>query len=273
MSMRNIIKPMLWGVMAVVAVLSIMAPPVSSQTPEVTIPDEDTICIDPDSVYIPGFSNYSSYAKMTVDLDSLRSMYAEYPSAIVFAALPDSITPLLPQNVRLDMIDYAKFGSRRSVKNAMDSYSRIDSISARYLKAVVTTVSNIQVGIYGEGKGKQIVVVDYTITPRDAAADSELLFYNTDMQPIPLQKVMKLPDSEDFIAIPHGKHADKKELARQIPFSTVAYSIDPSVGTITATLTADVAMTVESLNILKPFLNRTLVYHWTGKKFELQKKK
>lgn len=273
--MSHIIKPMLWGVLIVVSVLSIMVPPVSSQTPEATIPDEDTIYLDStDSGYFSIPTNYSiNPPSRVVDLDSLRSMYAEYPSAIAFAALPDSITPLLPQNVRLDMIDYARAEIMMSVKNAMDAYSRIDSISARYLKAVVTTVSNIQVGVYGEGKGKQIVVVDYTISPRDAAADSELLFYNTDMQPIPVKKVMKLPDSEDFIAIPKGSHADKKELARQIPFSTVAYAIDPTAGTLTATLTADAAMTLESLNILKPFLNRTLVYHWTGKKFELQKKK
>ena len=43
-----------------------------------------------------------------VGVDSLQKLYPDLPAAVAFAALPDSVLPLLAQNTRLDMLDYAK---------------------------------------------------------------------------------------------------------------------------------------------------------------------
>lgn len=217
------------------------------------------------------FDNVMDFDDATpaVSLDSLRSLYPGQPAAVAFAALPDSVMPLLPQSVRLDMLDYAREGQHKILANALRGNSWLDSLGTDLVQVRLTGVSNVQVGVYKGGKG--IVAMNYTITPQDAAADSQLLFYTVAMQPVPVGKVFRVPGSKDFLSVPKGSKAKVKELAAAIPFPTVRYILDPAAGTITAIPTVQAAMTLEDFDTIKPYLRPAITYRWNGKRFEKEK--
>lgn len=204
-----------------------------------------------------------------VPLDSLRGLYPGLPAAVAFAALPDSVIPLLPQSVRLDMLDYAKAGQHKILANALRGNSWLDSLGTDLVQVRLTGVSNAQVGVYKGGKG--IVAMNYSIAPQDAAADSQLLFFTADMQPVPVGKVFRAPGSEDLLAVPKGAKVKARELAQAIPFPTVRYVLDPAAGTLTAYPTVQPAMTIEDFDTIKPYLRSQIRYRWTGKRFEKEK--
>lgn len=213
-------------------------------------------------------------ASPLISTDSLAALYPSSAAAVAFAALPDSVVPLLTQRMRLDMIDYAMAGQKRPQKNRLYGLSVLDTVTPVFLKAAITEVSDIQVGIYGgRGKDKGLVAVSYTVAPRDAAADSQLFFYDSGMKPLRTQKVFRQPRTEDFLILPPKSDVRLSELTGLIPFPTVTYALDPSEGTLTATLTVDALMTLESLDMLRPYLRPTVVYRWNGRRFEAVKRR
>lgn len=226
----------------------------SAQTP-------DTFSLSEEALSDEAFDDTPAFT-----FDSLRSLYSGRPIAAAFAALPDSVIPLLPQSSRLDMLDYAIAGTRKPIVNALRGTSLLDTLGIDVLKVCLTGVSNVQLGIYTAGKG--IVVLDYTITPMDAATDSQLLFYTPDMEPVPIEKVLRVPEAEEFLSVPKGSKVKIRELAATIPFFTVHYLLDPQKGTLTAIPTVQAAMTIENFNIIKPYLRTAIVYRWNGKRFE-----
>lgn len=151
----------------------------------------------------------------------------------------------------------------------LNGYSRLDSLSANYLHVAVTDVSNISIGCYnGKGKPGNVVALSYTITPSDAASDSQIMFFTPDMKPIAIRKLLKVPGSEDFLLVPKGSAMTLKEAAAAIIFPTVVYTLQPDKGLLTATLTVDKAMTIENFESLKTYLHPVITYRWTGKRFE-----
>lgn len=239
--------------------------------------DEDTVelMVDDNSIYDslaspPAYGAFEMDEPENIGLDSLRAMYAGRPAAVAFAALPDSIVPLLKQNMRLDLLDYAISGQKRIIKNELFGHSWLDSLASNYIDVHVTGASAMQIGVYaGSGKNPDMTVVSYTLTPIDAAADSQLIFYNAAMQPIDARKLIKLPDVEDFLKVPSHSKLKVPELAARIPFPTVVYTLDPTMNTLTATITVRQAMTIEDFNAIKPYLHPTLTYRWNGKRFTL----
>ena len=198
----------------------------------------------------------------------------DFDDAIAFddatpAVSLDSVMPLLPQSVRLDMLDYAKEGQHKVLANALRGNSWLDSLGTNLVQVRLTGVSNVQVGVYHGGKG--IVAMNYSITPQDAAADSQLLFYTDAMQPLPVGKVFRVPGSEDLLNVPKGAKVKAKEIAAAIPFPTVRYILDPAAGTITAIPTVQAAMTLEDFDTIKPYLRPAITYRWNGKRFEKEK--
>ncbi len=233
-----------------------------------TVVAADTVAEEVSAVDFDGAMAFDD-ATPAVSLDSLRSLYPGLPAAVAFAALPDSVMPLLPQSVRLDMLDYAKEGQHKVLANALRGNSWLDSLGTNLVQVRLTGVSNVQVGVYHGGKG--IVAMNYSITPQDAAADSQLLFYTDAMQPVPVGKVFRVPGSEDLLNVPKGAKVKAKEIAAAIPFPTVRYILDPAADTITAIPTVQAAMTLEDFDTIKPYLRPAITYRWNGKRFEKEK--
>lgn len=205
-----------------------------------------------------------------LSLDSMRVLYPAHPIAALFAALPDKFLPLLSQRNRLDMIDYALSGSKGEVKNSLTGKSWVDSISADYIRVRITAVSSLEMALY-KGK-KEIVAYCYTISPKDAAADSELLLFDTQLAPLPIKKYFKIPGAEAFIEVPRQSHEKASQLASLIPFPSVTYQLMPQSGLLKATLTVADHMLLENENRIKPYLHPTLTYNWDGRRFALPRR-
>lgn len=190
--------------------------------------------------------------------------------AHLFTVLPDDVVPLLPQSTRLDMADYAKAGMKRPVKNKLGGYSEIDSLTEDYLHVNITTASNLAMAILKDPKDndKDILAVVYSVTPRNAAADSQLLLFTTSMVPLETGKYFTVPTVADFLAVPKNVKENTSDLARLVTFPAITYSLEPP-STIIARLTSPQMLPLEIQRQLEPYQRPELRYVWNGKRFKL----
>lgn len=125
---------------------------------------------------------------------SVLSMHAQYPTTMpgIFAALPDSIFPLLTRNNRLDCIDFIQNDMPAKVKNKLDSWSELKVLTDDYMMIQISERS------YAEMK----LVDDSTLclvrTYLGPAADSEVRLFTSGWAPLDNSLVQK-PQVSSFI--------------------------------------------------------------------------
>lgn len=182
-----------------------------------------------------------------------------------FEDLPSQYLELLPRSTRLDMLDYFEADSVYRATNVLQGKSWIEQLTPTYIRVRITDVSTLQLKVL-PGK-RQIVAMSYTIS--GPASDSELRFFDSRMQPLPTDKVMRLPRLADFIDRQRLKQAgiSQSELQQMIPFPAVVYTLSPDSDTLTATLRIDDLMGQESAARLSPALKQHLIYRWTPPRY------
>ena len=159
----------------------------------------------------------------------------------VFAAMPDSILPMVTKNNRLDCIDFIENNMEARVRNKVDEYVTLEALTPDYARCVVTTV---QVG--EENTSRRL-------------EDSTIRFYHTDWTPLN-STVFSAPSLETyFTALSPGIDAARRSLGS---FHPVKLQLSPEDSTLTATLqtaalSADERETVRE--VVKP-----VVMQWKG---------
>lgn len=185
-----------------------------------------------------------------------------------FVQLPDSLIELLPVKLRQQMIDSFKMDKPSSVVNALGGLSKLERLDSTYAMIQLTSVSNMQIKILKKGVSDCIVGVSYTINGPEA--DSELFFFNSMMQPIPLRKILKTPDMQAYF-----KPVDKQklnEIAAAIPFPTASYDFSPDNTSLTASLTSCAMLPRESRDSIASLLGTPLVFKWNNGKYHLSRR-
>lgn len=191
----------------------------------------------------------------------------------VFIALPHNVLEILNPSTRMDMLDYYRNDSIYKAPNLVNGESYLTDVTADYLKVQLTDVSRMEVKILPrKGKG-DIAAVSYTVDSTGAQADSQLFFFDGDMQPLEAKKLFRQPEIKRFLHIDKGSVTSEKELVDMVQFPTIAYSFSPDNTLLTARLTVGEYMDTDDYNIFKLFLLPQLTYRWTGSKFELEKTK
>lgn len=193
--------------------------------------------------------------KVVEDRDTITARQA-------FEELPLQYIELLPLNTRLDMLDYFEADSVYHATNALQGKSWIERLTPTYIRVRVTDVSTLELKVL-TGK-RQTVAMSYTIA--GPARDSELRFFNEEMQPLRTDKVMKLPRLVEFIDKERLKATGVTfgEVEAMIPFPAVEYTFSPEGEDLVATLRVDDLMGQESVTKISPALRPRLTYRWTG---------
>ncbi len=215
---------------------------------------------------------------LTVSLSAGASMQSSAEAEPVtdaagaFVRLPASCLKLLDRNTRLDMIDYYAADSVWTAKNAMQGYSRLDTVTPEYLKVRVTDVSTCQIRLLPFRKGGNIVAVVYTISSGDGAPDSQLFFFDEYLRPVEQKKYFTQPAMKQLICIPHADKKESKRLEALIPFPTIEFFLSPTDNNLVGELTIGKYMTAEDYAAVEPYLTRRMVYLWDGHRFRPEAK-
>lgn len=96
----------------------------------------------------------------------------------VFAEAPDSIFPLMTRNNRLDCIDFAENEMTAKVRNKMDDWTELKTLTANYLLLQVSERSTVQMKLLPDST---VCLVHTYCGP---AEDSHVAFYDNNWHTI-----------------------------------------------------------------------------------------
>lgn len=190
-----------------------------------------------------------------------------------FADVDVPALDLLTPTMRGDLLAYHDAGAAREVVNALGGMSSLEQpVTDSYVSCIITPVSKATVKVLSCGK-EDVAMLIYTIAGEGQAADSQLMFFDSNMKELRPEKYIKLASIDDFIETPRDRDGAmlKKELLGLIPFPTVEYVASPDNDGLTARLTVADYMGAEDLHRLKPYLRQEVKYSWNGKKFDRMK--
>lgn len=186
--------------------------------------------------------------------------------------MPARTLDILTTGMRLDLLDYYRADSIYRVPNALEGFSYLHRpLTDDYVKVQVTPVTTFTVRLLPLHKDKRLIVTAYTIGDSLQAADSEIRFYDTDLNELKRDKYLKIASTEDFFDFKGVDHKTRKELLRMVPFPTVEYTLSPDGTDLKARLTVGEFLGREVLEKIEPYLRRDRVYRWTGSRYELQR--
>lgn len=187
----------------------------------------------------------------------------------VFERLNSTALEILPHTTRLDMLDYWDVDSVYKASNAMEGLSWLETVTRNYLKVRITAVSTLEIKIL-PAKKSNIIMTVHTIGDDVQAQDSDIKFYDENLNEIPADKHLKMPEVKDFFDIPKGSATSMKEIEDMIPFPTIAFSANPENDNLEARLTVEKYINEDDWNIAKLFFKPAITALWHKEKFKFR---
>ena len=217
------------------------------------------------AVFTPGHLQASEKKHEKVEMKSDSLFTARY----VFENLHTSALELLPKSTRLDMLDYWDVDSVYKASNIMEGLSWLEAMTNDYLKVRITSVSTLEIKILPDKKEKLAMTV-YTVGDDVQAQDSKLGFYDEDLNELPWQKFIQVPEVKDFFEIPKGSATKMKEIEEMIPFPTIAFSANAENDNLEARLTVEKYINEDDWNIAKLFVKPFITLEWKKDKYKVK---
>ncbi|MCR4995096.1 MAG: DUF3256 family protein [Bacteroidales bacterium] len=110
----------------------------------------------------------------------------------VFAAMPDSVLPMVSKNNRLDCIDFKENNMEARVRNLLDEYVSLEALTADYARFRTSAASLLEMKLLPTSDSTSVLCVVFTAQMGEEGTalrmeDSHLAFYTTDWEPLPEQ--------------------------------------------------------------------------------------
>lgn len=195
---------------------------------------------------------------------------SDFTARKVFADIHTSALELLPKSTRLDMLDYWDVDSVYKASNVMEGLSWLENVTPTYLKVRVTPVSVLEIKILPDKKSNLVMTI-YTVGDDVQAQDSQIKFYDENLDEVKTDKYFELPKVKDFFEIPKGSATKMKEIEEMIPFPTMAFTANPDNDDIEARLTVEKYINEDDWNIAKLFVKPSIRFEWKKDKYKLMK--
>ncbi len=120
----------------------------------------------------------------------------------VFAAMPDSLLPLVTKNNRLDCIDFIENNMEAKVRNRADEFVELKVLTKDYLLFETSAMSRVEMKLLMVDDTTQVVCMVRTYMA--PTADSQVEFYTPQWQPVAERLASRVnvrrPRVEDFFA-------------------------------------------------------------------------
>lgn len=179
-----------------------------------------------------------------------------------FVDAPGSVMPYTTTNLRLDLLDYYRYGSDRAMTDRSSTSLRVIGENDRTLTvAVGDEGSRVQIAVLPAGKDTLLAVVTTVTLP---APDSRVDLYNKDWTPARV-KAPAWPVYSDWMPV-----TDPETQAR-LPFVPAEAAFDSTAMVLTFTCRADSFLAADEYDMLRESLMPTIVYDVKGKTFKRRK--
>lgn len=184
-----------------------------------------------------------------------------------FIEMPAGVLDLMATNERLNMLDYYDAETPYTGTNRLNGEARLDNVAEDFLEVTITPVSKLQIRILPMKNGGRIAAANYVVGANGETQESTLYFFDSDMNPLPAEKILTAPRLKDFFDT-KGYKTSMKEIEAMIPYYTVVYEFNPSTTDITARLTLQEILPIEDMKILELFMKPGLTMQWNGKNYK-----
>lgn len=186
-----------------------------------------------------------------------------------FIEMPSGTLDLLPRDTRLDMLDYYDNDSIYRAPNNMRGTSFLQAVTPDFLSVQLTPVSSLQIKVHRMTNGREILMTIYTTGTESDSADSEIAFYDADLNPLPADRFFPTPKLSDFFDT-KGYKTKMKEIEEILPFHAIVYTAAPGSDSVTGRLTYNDLLTVEDAHLIELFLKPSVNFIWNGKQYKIK---
>ena len=183
-----------------------------------------------------------------------------------FKAMPDSLTPLLTAVNKADFIDFLESKMRAEVTNRLGQKSEMTELTPDYIRMQMTSRSFWQMKVLDVNDSTRVVCTVSTVN--GPVPDSDIRFYTTGWQELPVSSFLRLPVLEDFLSVPDSVDDNGvRQAFSQVDMTLVMADLSAKDDTLTFTFTTPRYIDKEANAVLKPFIRPVLKYVWREGRF------
>ena len=189
----------------------------------------------------------------------------------VFAAMPDSMLPMVTKNNRLDCIDFIENAMEARVRNVLGDYVTLEALTADYARFRTSASAVMEMKLLPlKGDSSSVLCVVTTAQAGEEGTalrmeDSNLRFLRPDWSVPDTVPVFSMPDVEAFMKPEKSDSidADYDQALRSLrAFHPVRYTLSPDDDSLTVTLQT-AALSIDERKAVLPRL-QPLRYRWNG---------
>ncbi len=187
------------------------------------------------------------------------NVQARTPMRQWFAAMPDSVMPLLTKNNRLDFIDFLDSKMEAIVTNRLDGKSRMATLTDDYLLINYTKSCDVAMKLLPINDTADVLCMVSTV--RTMVDDSRVAFFDEEWQPLDAATLLEEPMLDDFRSVERGDSADGAWRKMDVFFKT--YRLSPDDASMVCRLTTLDYLNMEDRKAVWPYmLGDSLVLTW-----------
>lgn len=195
------------------------------------------------------------------------SCQARTPIRQIFAAMPDSVMPLLTKNNRLDFIDFLDCKMDAVVTNRLDGKSRMDMLTDDYLSMRYTSSCDVEMKLLPVNDSTEVLCMVTTL--KAGVCDSRVDFYDVSWNPLPVEPIFMQPKLDDFRTEEVSDSAYMAWKKMDVYFKT--YRLSPEASTLTCRLSTLDYLSKEDKELVLPYVKSdSIVFLWESGAFTAQ---
>ena len=204
---------------------------------------------------------------------SLFTLHSQTVSA-VFRSMPDSIFTLLTERNRHDMVDFYNNHMEAKVRNRLNEYARLDTLTDNYLHLTLSKVSTATMKLLEATDSTTIICLVQTVD--GPVADSRVHFYDSEWHRLSWLSLPSTPTDRFFTVSSDETPEDEAltddprptlgQVQRSIDdLRLIEVTVAPEVPVFTMTLSLE-PLSREEKKLAQRYV-KSVRYRWTGHDF------
>lgn len=185
-------------------------------------------------------------------------------AADFFTSAPEGVVPLVSQTTRLDLYDYYKFGSDKSMENRLGGECCVISDQPNLIEVQPSKDVVMQIGVIPVANDTLIAVVTTVKTPAEI---SDLQVFDKDWEPKSKYALPSLSVADWSLPGYDGE----TQISTIMPFVPIKMAIDTETEILVLTNTASQQLSESDFRALEPFLIKNKKYKFSAKRLIEQK--
>ncbi|MEG1587515.1 MAG: DUF3256 family protein [Bacteroidales bacterium] len=178
-------------------------------------------------------------------------------AAVYFEIIPEQHLLQIESNRRKDMLDMKKAGQKAAVPNRLGGVSEMTDLTDNYLRIQTSENAAFEMKLFPYRENEQMIAVIKTVCA--PVCDSEISFYTTTWEALPLADHFQLPGHTDFIkdSIDRNDPAFKQAI-RSIDMDLIQFSFASDRPAVIATQSYESYLPDYIWKELQPYLKKEI---------------